>query len=180
VIPDVDIAAKVGKDHFLDEKIPRHESGQGYERVGEHSERWKEKEASKIFTYQELTTCTEVDRSWTIISSAYYHVRSKRGEDERSMAMFIREGAARSGGVPVPNVEGAASTRIVPFQARCILAVAEEQSRPRGGQSGGVEDQPQCRGLCHDSSPRARSLSRSLLPPLLRSHNLVSPAFTSA
>jgi hypothetical protein len=36
VIPDVDIAAKVGKDLFLDEKIPRHESGQGYahERCG--------------------------------------------------------------------------------------------------------------------------------------------------
>jgi hypothetical protein len=69
VIPDVDIAAKVGKDLFLDEKIP----------------------ASKVFTYQGLTTCTEVDRSWTIMSSAYNHVRNKRGEDERSMAMFIRK-----------------------------------------------------------------------------------------
>ena len=27
VIPDVDIAAQVGKDLFLDEKIPRHEPG---------------------------------------------------------------------------------------------------------------------------------------------------------
>jgi hypothetical protein len=63
VIPDVDIAAKVGKDLFLDEKIPRHESGQGYVRVVEHSVLWKEKEASKVFTYQGLTTCTEVDRS---------------------------------------------------------------------------------------------------------------------
>ena len=30
LLPDVDIAAQVGKDFFLDEKIPRHESGQGY------------------------------------------------------------------------------------------------------------------------------------------------------
>ena len=30
VIPDVEIAARVGKDLFLDEKIPKHESGQGY------------------------------------------------------------------------------------------------------------------------------------------------------
>jgi hypothetical protein len=90
LIPDVDIAAIVGKDLFLDEKIPRHESGQGYVRVVEHSVLWKEKEATKVFTYQGLTTCTEVDRSWTIISSAYNHVRSKRGEDERSMALFIR------------------------------------------------------------------------------------------
>jgi hypothetical protein len=32
---------------------------------------------------------------------------------------------------------------LVPEQTRGILPVAEEQSRPRGGQSGGVEDQPQ-------------------------------------
>jgi hypothetical protein len=42
VVPDVDIAAQVGRDFFLDEKIPRHASGQGYVRVVEHSVRWKE------------------------------------------------------------------------------------------------------------------------------------------
>ena len=77
VIPDVDIAAKVGKDHFLDEKIPRHESGQGYVRVVVGTVEG-EKEASKVFTYQGLTTCTEVGRSWTIMSSAHNHVRSKK------------------------------------------------------------------------------------------------------
>ena len=50
VIPDVDIAAKVGTDLILDEKIPRHESGRGYVRVVEHLVLWKEKEASKVFT----------------------------------------------------------------------------------------------------------------------------------
>jgi hypothetical protein len=45
VIPDVDIAAHVGKDLSLDEKIPRHESGQGCVRVVEHSVLWKEKES---------------------------------------------------------------------------------------------------------------------------------------
>ena len=63
VIPEVDIAVQVGRDLFLDEKIPRHESGQGYMRVVEHSIMWKEKTVSKIFTYQGLTTCTEVDKS---------------------------------------------------------------------------------------------------------------------
>jgi hypothetical protein len=52
---------KLGKDLFLDEKTPRHESGLGYVRVVEHSVLWK-----------------------------YNHVRNKRGEDERRMAMFIR------------------------------------------------------------------------------------------
>ena len=33
VVPDVDITAQVGRDFFLDEKIPRHESGQGYVKV---------------------------------------------------------------------------------------------------------------------------------------------------
>jgi cysteinyl-tRNA synthetase len=42
---------------------------------------------------------------------------------------------------------------------RGILPVAEEQSRTRGSQSSGVEDQP------HSSSPSARSLSRSPSPP---------------
>jgi hypothetical protein len=53
VVPDVDIAAHVGRDLFLDERIPRHESGQRYVinvRVVEHSVMWKETAASKIFT----------------------------------------------------------------------------------------------------------------------------------
>jgi len=67
VIPDVDIAAQVGKELFLDEclvlsaalfrgnydeKIPRHESGQGYVRVVEKSIMWRETETNKVFTYQ--------------------------------------------------------------------------------------------------------------------------------
>ena len=48
VIPDVDIAAHVCRDFFLDEKIPRHESGQGYVRVVEHSVMWKETAADGI------------------------------------------------------------------------------------------------------------------------------------
>jgi hypothetical protein len=53
------------------------------------------------------------------------------------------------------------------FQARGILPVAVEQSRTRGGQSGGVTDQPQCRGLWHSSRPSARSFtcSPSSAPP---------------
>ena len=44
---------------------------------------------------------------------------------------------------------------LVPFQARGILPVIEEQSRTRRGQSCGVTDQPQYRGLCdHNSSSR--------------------------
>jgi hypothetical protein len=57
LIEQEDIAAQVGRDPFLDEKIPRHESGQGYVRVVDHSIMWKEAAASKIFTYQGLTTC---------------------------------------------------------------------------------------------------------------------------
>jgi len=54
---------------------------------------------------------------------------------------------------------------LVSFQARGILTVAEEQSRTRGSQSGGVEDQPQCRGMWPSSRPSALSLSRSPSPP---------------
>ena len=80
VIQDVDIEAHVGRDFFFDENIPRYASGQGYERVIEHSVMWKEMAASKIFTYQGLTTCTEVDKSWTIMSSVYNHLRQGRNK----------------------------------------------------------------------------------------------------
>jgi hypothetical protein len=83
VVPDVDIAAQVGRDFFLDEKIPRHESGQGYVKVLEHSVMWKETAASKIFTYQGLTTCTEVENGWTVMSSVYNHLRQKKKEEHQ-------------------------------------------------------------------------------------------------
>ena len=83
MIPDVDIAAKVGNDFFLYEKIPRHESGQGYVKVLEHSVMWKETAASKIFTYQGLTTCTEVENGWTVMSSVYNHLRQKKKEEHQ-------------------------------------------------------------------------------------------------
>ena len=52
---DVDIAARVGQELFLDEKIRRHQSSRRYVRIVEHTV-LKEKEASKVFTYQGLTT----------------------------------------------------------------------------------------------------------------------------
>ena len=49
VIPDVDIAARLGKDLFLDEEIPRHGSGQGYVRVVELSVLVEGKESLQSF-----------------------------------------------------------------------------------------------------------------------------------
>ncbi len=90
MVPDVDIAPHVGRVFFLDEKIPRHASGQGYVRVVEHSVRWKETAAAKIFTYQGSTTCTEVDKSWTIMSSAYSHLRQGGEKDASELKTLIR------------------------------------------------------------------------------------------
>jgi hypothetical protein len=90
VVPDMDIAVHVGRDFFLDEKIPRHESGQGYVRVVEHSVRWKETAASKIFTYQGSTTCTEIDKSWTIMSSAHSHLRQGGEKNASELKTLIR------------------------------------------------------------------------------------------
>ena len=89
MVPDVDIAVQVGRDFFFDEKIPRHESGQGYVRVVEHSVMWKEMAASNIFTYQGLTTCTEVDKSWTIMSSVYNHLRQGRETSNSELGALI-------------------------------------------------------------------------------------------
>jgi hypothetical protein len=90
VVPDVDIAAQVGRDFFLDEKMTRHASGQEYVRVVEHSVRWKETITAKIFTYQGLTTCTEVDKSWTIMSRAYSHLRQGGKKDASELETLIR------------------------------------------------------------------------------------------
>ena len=90
MIPDVDTAAQVGRDLFFDEKIPRHESGQGYVRVVEHSVMWKEMAASNIFTYQGLKTSTEVDESWTIMSSVYNHLRQGREKSNSGLGTLIR------------------------------------------------------------------------------------------
>jgi hypothetical protein len=56
----------------------------------EHSVRWKETAASKIFTYQGSTTCTEVDKSWTIMSSAYSHLRQGEGKNASELKTLIR------------------------------------------------------------------------------------------
>ena len=90
MVPDVDIAAQVGRDFFLDEKIPRHESGQGYVKVLEHSVMWKETAASKIFTYQGLTTRTEVENGWTVMSSVYNHLRQGKERSTSELSVLIR------------------------------------------------------------------------------------------
>ena len=57
------------------------------------------------------------------------------------------------------ETEAHSTSRSTPVQARGILQVAEEQSRTRGDQSGGITNQPQCRFLWHSRSPSARSPS---------------------
>jgi len=47
-------------------------------RVVEQSIMWRETETSKVFTYQGLMTCTELDKSWTVMSSIYNHLRQGR------------------------------------------------------------------------------------------------------
>ncbi len=90
MVPDVDIASHVGRDFFLDEKIPRHASGQGYVRVVEHLVIWKETAVSKIFTYQGSTTCTEVDKSWKIMSSVYSHLLQGGKKNVSELKTLIR------------------------------------------------------------------------------------------
>jgi hypothetical protein len=119
VVPDVDIATQVGRDFFLDEKIPRHESGQGYVKVLEHSVMWKETAASKIFTYQGLTTCTEVENGWTVMSSVYNHLRQGKERSTSELSVLIRkEGEQQErlevrSGISIPHVEAATSPTIV-------------------------------------------------------------------
>ena len=86
MVPDVDIAAQVGRDFFLDEQIPRHESGQGYVKVVEHSIMWKDTAASKIFTYQGLTTCDNVHGGGQRLDGHEQHVQpleARKGKEHQ-------------------------------------------------------------------------------------------------
>jgi len=51
---------------------------------------WRETETAKVFTYQGLTTCTELDKSWTIMSSIYNHLRQGRDKSISELKFFIR------------------------------------------------------------------------------------------
>jgi len=68
---------------------------------------------------------------------------------------------------------------LVPFQARGILPVAEEQNRSRGGQAAALRINLS-RGLWHSSGPTARSLSRSPSSPPPSFTESLSPALISA
>jgi len=52
---------------------------------------WKEIAVSKVLTYQGLTTCTEVDKSWTIMSSVYNHLRQGRETSNSELGALISE-----------------------------------------------------------------------------------------
>ncbi len=51
---------------------------------------WRETETAKVFTYQGLTTCTELDKSWTIMSSTYNHLGQGRDKSIDELKFFIR------------------------------------------------------------------------------------------
>jgi len=59
-------------------------------RVVEQSVMWKETAASKIFTYQGLTTCTEVGKSWTIMCRVYNYLSQGRETSNSGLVTLIR------------------------------------------------------------------------------------------
>jgi hypothetical protein len=74
VLPDAGLKAQVGRDLFLDDKLPRGAGGQGYVAVTETSIVWKESRAAEVFTYQGLTSCMEPGEMWTIAGSIWHHL----------------------------------------------------------------------------------------------------------
>ena len=70
------IDIKFGQNFFLDEKIPRHESGKGFVSVTEKSLVWRH-EGSTIFTLQGLMMNKSGGQGWTIMSSIWNHLRKR-------------------------------------------------------------------------------------------------------
>lgn len=84
----------MGRDFFLDEKIPRDVNGKGYVGVTETSVLWKESETAKLFTYQGLTSCMEPDQTWTIMGSMWHLLRKKAGLTDGDLIALVHNEVA--------------------------------------------------------------------------------------
>ena len=89
VLPDAGLKAQVGRDLFLDEKLPRGAGGQGYVAVTETSIVWKESRAAEVFTYQGLTSCMEPGEIWTIAGSIWHHLSKCTLRREKELRALI-------------------------------------------------------------------------------------------
>ena len=88
---DNGIQTRLGQDFFLDEEIPRHGSNTGYVSVTAKSIRWQTKQNSSIFTLQGLTTCSDINHGWTIMSGTWNHFRQRKGGTEEDLMSFIEK-----------------------------------------------------------------------------------------
>ena len=90
LLPDTELAVRVGQDLFLDEELPKPASRQGYVSVTETSLIWKSSSNSQIFTYQGLTTNMDLEHGWTVMSSIWHHLRAHHTTvDEHDFTRFI-------------------------------------------------------------------------------------------
>ena len=87
----MDVPVRLGRDFFLDEPVPRHSSGQGYVTVTESSLIWKASAQAEVYTYQGLTTCTNLEDSWTIMSGTWNHLNKRWNGLQASLPHYIRE-----------------------------------------------------------------------------------------
>lgn len=94
LLPDSGLSPRVGRDFFLDEKIPRDVNGKGYVGVTETSVLWKESETAKLFTYQGLTSCMEPDQTWTIMGSMWHLLRKKAGRTDGDLIALVHNEVA--------------------------------------------------------------------------------------
>ena len=93
VLPDAGLKAQVGRDLFLDEKLPRGAGGQGYVAVTETSIVWKESRAAEVFTYQGLTMMLLFIGTHSVTTTLNVHSRSRSfvgAIDLRGLAPSVR------------------------------------------------------------------------------------------
>ena len=91
LLPDNGIQTRLGQDFFLDEEIPVHDSKTGYVSVTAKSIRWQTRRSSSIFTFQGLTTCSDVNYGWTIMSGTWNHLRQRNCGTEEEVMRFIKK-----------------------------------------------------------------------------------------
>jgi len=79
------IPLEVGKDWFLDQKIP----AGGFDRISDSSQVWEERvDETSIITTQGLTRCLDPGRGWTITSGGWNFLKKQECWEGHEQALI--------------------------------------------------------------------------------------------
>jgi len=93
LLPEQEVHAEIGINWFLDQEIPKG----GYVRILAESLLWEERLGkTRIRTTEDLTTCMEPHKGWTIANSSWNFLRKRWLDREQELITVIQEETKRT------------------------------------------------------------------------------------